>query len=216
MHRSPAEPNPADTAASAARSVSASGRTTMWFLAPPSACTRLPAEVPVWYTYRAIGVDPTKLTAAMSGWVSSPSTATLSPCTTLNTPSGSPASAHSWPSSTEADGSFSDGLSTNVLPHAIASGNIHIGTMAGKLNGVMPATTPTGCLIEYESTPVETFSENPPLSRCGMPQANSTTSRPRATSPAASEATLPCSEVISWARFAAFALTRLRNSNSTE
>jgi hypothetical protein len=24
--------------------------------------------------------------------------------------------------------------------------------MAGKLNGVMPATTPTGCLIEYEST----------------------------------------------------------------
>ena len=27
--------------------------------------------------------------------------------------------------------------------------------MAGKLNGVMPATTPTGCLIEYESTPVE-------------------------------------------------------------
>jgi len=39
-------------------------------------------------------------------------------------------------------------LSTNVLPHAMASGNIHIGTMAGKLNGVMPATTPTGCRIE--------------------------------------------------------------------
>ena len=125
------------------------------------------------------------------------STATLSPCTTLNTPSGSPASAHSEASSSDADGSFSDGLSTNVLPHAMASGNIHIGTMAGKLNGVMPATTPTGCLIEYESTPVETFSEYPPLSRCGMPQANSTTSRPRATSPAASEATLPCSSVMS-------------------
>ena len=41
--------------------------------------------------------------------------------------------------------------------------------------------------------------ENPPLSRCGMPQANSTTSRPRATSPAASRATLPCSAVISGA-----------------
>ena len=50
MQRSPAEPNPADTAASAARSTSASGSTTMWFLAPPSACTRLPAEVPVSYT----------------------------------------------------------------------------------------------------------------------------------------------------------------------
>ena len=129
----------------------------------------------------------------MVSWLRMASTATLSPCTTLNTPSGSPASAHSEASSSDADGSFSDGLSTKVLPHAIASGNIHIGTMAGKLNGVMPATTPTGCLIEYESTPVETFSENPPLSRCGMPQANSTTSRPRATSPAASEATLPCS-----------------------
>jgi hypothetical protein len=29
----------------------------------------------------------------------------------------------------------------NVLPHARATGNIHIGTMAGKLNAVMPATT---------------------------------------------------------------------------
>ncbi len=79
----------------------------------------------------------------------------MSPCTTLNTPSGSPASAHSEASGSDADGSFSDGLSTNALPQAMASGNIHIGTMAGKLNGVMPATTPTGCLIEYESTLVE-------------------------------------------------------------
>jgi allophanate hydrolase subunit 1 len=38
-------------------------------------------------------------------------------------------------------------------------GNIHIGTMAGKLNGVMPATTPSGWRIEYASTPVEMFSE---------------------------------------------------------
>jgi hypothetical protein len=50
----------------------------------------------------------------------------------------------------------------------MASGNIHIGTMAGKLNGVMPATTPTGCRIEYESTFVETFSENPPFSRAWL------------------------------------------------
>src|ERR1700735_1673424 len=116
-----------------------------------------------------MGVDPTKLTARTSGCPSSASTASLSPWTTLNTPSGRPASAHSRASSSEADGSFSDGLSTNVLPQAMASGNIHIGTMAGKLNGVIPATTPTGCLIEYELTPVETFSENPPLSRGGRP-----------------------------------------------
>ena len=47
MQRSPADPKPADTAASAALSRSASGSTTMWFLAPPSACTRLPCRVPV-------------------------------------------------------------------------------------------------------------------------------------------------------------------------
>ncbi len=47
MHRSPAEPYAADTAASAAMLTSASGSTTMWFLAPPSAWTRLPLRVPV-------------------------------------------------------------------------------------------------------------------------------------------------------------------------
>ena len=41
-------------------------------------------------------------------------------------------------------GSRSDGFNIKVLPHTIASGNIHIGTIAGKLNGVMPATTPKG------------------------------------------------------------------------
>jgi hypothetical protein len=47
MQRSPAEPKPALTAASAARSRSASGRTSMWFLAPPRAWTRLPLAVAV-------------------------------------------------------------------------------------------------------------------------------------------------------------------------
>jgi hypothetical protein len=48
----------------------------------------------------------------------------------------------------EADGSRSLGLRMNVLPAAIAMGCIHIGTMAGKLNGVIPATTPSGCRNE--------------------------------------------------------------------
>ena len=117
-------------------------------LGPAQGLDPLAGPVPVSYTYRAIGVEPTKLTARTSGWPSSASTASLSPCTTLNTPSGSPASAHSRASSKDADGSFSDGFSTNVFPQAIAIGNIHIGTMAGKLNGVMPATTPSGCRME--------------------------------------------------------------------
>ena len=88
----------------------------------------------------AIGVEPTNDTAATSGWSSSASTASLSPCTTLKTPSGRPASATARRSSSDAEGSRSLGLSTKVLPQAIATGNIHIGTIAGKLNGVMPAT----------------------------------------------------------------------------
>src|SRR5271170_2421936 len=109
--------------------------------------------------YCAIGVEPTNDTAAIFGCASKRSTATLSPCTTLSTPGGKPASLNSCAHNTDADGSRSLGFNTNALPHAIAIGNIHIGTIAGKLNGVMPATTPTGCRIEYTSTLVETFSE---------------------------------------------------------
>ena len=49
---------------------------------------------------------------------------------------------------TDAEGSFSEGLSTNVLPQASAGAHIHIGTIAGKLNGVIPAATPRGWRME--------------------------------------------------------------------
>ena len=83
-----------------------------------------------------------------------------------------------------------------VLPQAIAMGVNHIGTMAGKLNGVITPHTPTGWRIEVTSICVDTDSENSPFCKAGMPQANSTTSRPRAISPSASLRTLPCSEVM--------------------
>ncbi len=35
-----------------------------------------------------------------------------------------------------------------ALPQAIAGANFHIGIIAGKLNGVMPATTPSAWRIE--------------------------------------------------------------------
>src|SRR5690242_19712378 len=95
--------------------------------------------------YSAIGVEPTNDNALTSGCTSKASTATLSPCTTLSTPSGKPASLNNSARRIDADGSRSDGFSTNVLPHAIATGNIQHGTIIGKLNGVIPATTPSGC-----------------------------------------------------------------------
>ena len=57
-----------------------------------------------------------------------------------------------------ADGSFSEGFSTTVFPAAIATGKNHIGTIAGKLNGLMTPTTPSGWRMEYTSTPVDAFS----------------------------------------------------------
>ena len=61
--------------------------------------------------------------------------------------------------SIDADGSRSLGLRTNVLPQAMATGNIHIGTIAGKLNGVIPTHVPIGSRNDQVSTPVETWSE---------------------------------------------------------
>src|SRR3982074_1538661 len=106
----------------------------------------------------------------MSGWLSTASTATLSPMATLKTPSGRPASFSNAAVQSDADGSFSEGLRTNVLPVAMAGAHIHMGTIAGKLNGVMPATTPSGCRIEYTSTPVDDCSDKPPLRACATLQ----------------------------------------------
>ena len=94
--------------------------------------------------YFAMGVEPTKLTAAMSSWSRSASTASLSPWTTVKTPSGRPASFQSSARKSAAEGSFSLGLSTKLLPQAMALAHIQSGTMTGKLKGVTPATTPSG------------------------------------------------------------------------
>lgn len=59
----------------------------------------------------------------------------------LSTPSGRPASCARRASMTAAPGSCSDGFRTKVLPAVTAGGHIHSGTIAGKLNGQMPATT---------------------------------------------------------------------------
>jgi len=47
-----------------------------------------------------------------------------------------------------APGTLYDGLRTKVFPQVIASGNIHSGIIAGKLNGATPAQTPKGVLNE--------------------------------------------------------------------
>src|ERR1051325_2966129 len=97
--------------------------------------------------YLAIGVEPTKEIAFTLGCVSSASTHSRPPWTMLSTPFGSPAFSSSFAILMLVSGTFSLGLRTNVLPHAMATGYIHNGTIAGKLNGVIPTQTPKGWRI---------------------------------------------------------------------
>jgi hypothetical protein len=89
-------------------------------------------------------VDPTKLTAAIPEWSHSASTVSRPPCTTWKTPSGNPASRSSSAIRPAESGTSSDGFKIMQLPSAIALGIDQFGTIFGKLNGVIDATTPTG------------------------------------------------------------------------
>ena len=95
----------------------------------------------------------------------------------------------------------------------MATGYIHKGTIAGKLKGVIPAHTPSGWRSDHASICGPTLRVNSPFSNCGIPQTNSTTSRPRCTSPSASSCVLPCSRDISRATASAFFVNSSLNLN---
>ncbi len=80
-----------------------------------------------------------------------------------------------------------------------------------EIEGGDPCADPSGCLTVCESTPAPTSSECSPFSKWGMPVANSTTSSPRCTEPAASESVLPCSSVMTAARSPCRRSSRSRN-----
>ena len=63
---------------------------------------------------------------------------------------------------TDDSGTRGDGFKTKQFPHVSATGYIHSGTIAGKLNGVMPATTPSGCRTVSLSTLGARFSTMSP------------------------------------------------------
>ena len=108
-----------------------------------------------------------------------PSTVSLSPFTTCNTPSGRPASFSNSARNSEVDGHRSDGFRIIALPADRAGAIFHNGIMAGKLNGVMPATTPKGWRMAYRSMPGPAESIISPFSIAGAPMQTSTTSSPR-------------------------------------
>ena len=126
-------------------------------------------------------------------------------------PFGNPASSNRAASIIGTDGSLSEGFRMKAFPQAIAGANIHIGIIAGKLKGVIPAVTPRACRMEYISMPGPALSVYSPLSNCGAPMQYSTTSRPLTTSPAASGSVLPCSRLRHSASLSISLLSRSTN-----
>ena len=100
-------------------------------------------------------------------------------------------------------GTSSDGFRIMQLPSAIAFGIVQLGTMFGKLNGVIDATTPSGKRSMRHSTPRLTSSTSPGVI-CGSEQANSVSSADLSTSARASLVILPFSSVTSAASSSMF------------
>src|SRR5919197_1499671 len=146
--------------------------------------------------YLATGVDPTKLMARTLGCESSVSTATLVPFTRFTTPGGRPVCSTISKARRMLTGTFSDGFRTKVLPQAMARGRNQKGTITGKLNGVMAATTPKGCRMVISSMPRATSSRLWPCMSMVIPQATSTLSMARRISARDSASVLPFSSVI--------------------
>src|SRR6187455_1701833 len=69
------------------------------------------------------------------------------PGTTLNTPSGSPASIASSATRSAVSGDFSDGLSTRELPLASTGPIFQLAISKGKFHGTMAPTTPMGSRV---------------------------------------------------------------------
>jgi hypothetical protein len=90
--------------------------------------------------------SPVNVIASTSGWVvsASPALSGPKPLTTLNTPSGSPASAQISARIEAVIGLCSAGLATTVQPNASAGATFHVSSIRGKFHGEMDPTTPSG------------------------------------------------------------------------
>ena len=122
------------------------------------------------------------------------------PCTRLTTPFGRPTRRAARTSAPSSPASSRTASARRALPHAIAYGRNHSGIIAGKLNGVTDADDAER-LAEHELVDAASRCPRPlaPIISDGMPQATSTFSMPRRSSPSASASVLPHSSTMSWA-----------------
>mmetsp|Transcript_17401 Transcript_17401/g.35350 ORF Transcript_17401/g.35350 Transcript_17401/m.35350 type:complete len:370 (-) Transcript_17401:89-1198(-) len=195
MQRCPLAPKLLATTSRTVPDMSQSGRATRWFLAPPRATTRLLRERHLLATISAIGEDPTKETAVTAGFSIRALQQSAVPWTSWKTPGGNPALMMSSQTAFMVRGTFSDGLTMTQFPRTRAIGEVHMGTMKGKLKGTMEVTTPRGRRSSLQSIPRDTMRVLP-WATWGSEQAYSTVSLPLATSATASVLFLPFSRTI--------------------
>ena len=93
-------------------------------------------------------VSPVKQMRLTPGWADNAApAASPNPCTTLNTPSGRPASCMTDASRVALNGDHSAGLSTTVLPAARAGAIRQEESISGAFHGMIMPATPTGLRI---------------------------------------------------------------------
>src|SRR5947209_17044943 len=133
------------SAASTHSSASASSKTTTGDLPPSSTDERLSVGAPAAMIVCPVVVSPVKQMRLTPGWEDSGAPAVSpNPCTTLNTPVGTPASSSTEASRVVVNGDHSAGLSTTVLPAASAGAIRHVDSMSGAFHGMIRPATPTG------------------------------------------------------------------------
>ena len=141
----PALSNTAYGAVAAARSRSQSAKMMLALLPPSSSVSRL-----IWRAQPVMicwptSVDPVNTILRTAGWSTSRCPTTLPlPGSTVNTPSGSPASRASSPIRIAVSGVASAGLATTVQPAASAGAMPQDRIGIGKFHGTIRPTTPSG------------------------------------------------------------------------
>ncbi len=152
----PALPKTASGADAAARSRSASAKTTFADLPPSSSVTRLIVPAAAAITPRPTSVEPVNPILATPGCSTRRCPTTRpGPTSTFTTPSGIPASRASSASRKAESGVSSAGLSTTVFPQASAGPSFQLAMFRGKFQGTISPTTPSGSR-KVRSTPPPT------------------------------------------------------------
>ena len=134
-----------NTAASAARSRSASLNTIIGFFPPNSKCTRFNVSAPCFIIIAPVRLSPTKAMALISGCsVNARPASSPKPLTMFQTPAGTPEFSAISIKRRADSGDNSAGLCTTVHPAANAGAIFHVDSMKGVFQGVIMPTGPMG------------------------------------------------------------------------